>query len=134
MKLAQPILFYDGVCHLCNGLVQFILTNENNNDLMFSSLQSDYARRTLPSHLIDDLNTVVFFEPNSDRFLTKTAAVSATFKIMGGIWYLNGLILSFFPLFVSNFVYDFIAANRYNWFGESEVCIRLNVDDRVLED
>ena len=101
---------------------------------MFSSLQSDYARRTLPPHLVDDLNTVVFLLPNTDEFLTKTAAVSAILKTIGGIWYFNGLILSFFPLFISNFFYDLVASNRYQWFGVSEVCIRLDVDDRVLED
>jgi predicted DCC family thiol-disulfide oxidoreductase YuxK len=101
---------------------------------MFSSLQSDFAKRYLPNDYTEDLKTLVFFCPIKNKFLTKSQAVSSILKQMGGVWGLNGYLISLFPLFIANAFYDVIAANRYNWFGQESQCIRLNIKNRVLED
>ena len=134
MSLKDPILFYDGTCHLCNGAVQFVLKNEKKSTLMFSSLQSNFAKRHLPRNYTDDLNTLVYFCPTKNVFLIKTQAVASVMKEMGGVWSFNGFLIGLFPLFISDAIYDLVAANRYNWFGQASFCIRLNIKNRVLED
>ena len=134
MNINHSVLFYDGVCHLCNGLIQFIIRHERNKNLKFSSLQSNFAKSQLQKKYTTDLNTVVFYDAKKQVFLVKSRAVIAVFKVMGGIWSFNAFLLQLFPLFIANKVYDFVASHRYQWFGQSNVCIRLNLDDRVLED
>jgi predicted DCC family thiol-disulfide oxidoreductase YuxK len=134
MSLKDPILFYDGTCHLCNGAVQFVLKNERKPILMFSSLQSNFAKRHLPNNYTNDLNTLVYFCPITNAFLTKTQAVASVLKQMGGVWTFNGFLIGLFPLFISNVIYDLVAANRYKWFGQESFCIRLNIKNRVLEE
>ena len=101
---------------------------------MFSSLQSDFAKRHLPRNYTDDLNTLVYFCPIKSVFLTKAKAVTSIMKQMGGVWTFNGFLIGLFPLFISDAVYDLVSANRYNWFGQASSCIRLNIKNRVLED
>ena len=134
MTLKDPILFYDGTCHLCNRLVQFVLKYEKNSVLLFSSLQSNFAQQFLDNDLTTSMDTVVVYNSMEDKILYKSEAIAYVFKAMGGIWTVNGFLVKLFPKPFANFFYDIIAQNRYSWFGKSDVCIRLNIRDRVLED
>jgi predicted DCC family thiol-disulfide oxidoreductase YuxK len=134
MVPTQPVLFYDGTCHLCNRLIQFILKYEKNSVLLFSSLQSKYAQQFLGNKLTTSMDTVVVYNPLEDKTLFKSEAIVYVLKAMGGIWKVNGFLVQLFPKPIANFFYDIIAQNRYSWFGKSDVCIRLDIRERVLED
>ena len=129
----RPIIFYDGTCYLCHGFVKFVLNNESSPKLMFSSLQSEFAKTVLPEDLITGLETVVFYDPQSKSSLIKSTAVIAVFKSMGGVWRLNAFLLSLFPAVVADVVYSMIASNRYRWFGQSDVCMNLPNRDREID-
>ncbi|MEK9727608.1 MAG: DCC1-like thiol-disulfide oxidoreductase family protein [Candidatus Margulisiibacteriota bacterium] len=96
MDFDRSILFYDGVCHLCHGLVQFVLKYEQNHDLMFSSLQSSFAKSFLPADLSMTLKTVVVYDSKNNQILTKSDAVIFILNQMGGIWRFNAYLLRLF--------------------------------------
>ncbi|HEX6913677.1 MAG TPA: DCC1-like thiol-disulfide oxidoreductase family protein, partial [Chitinophagaceae bacterium] len=43
-------------------------------------------------------------------------------SILGGPWKLTG-VFRIFPRVIRNAVYDFVARNRYRWFGKKESCM-----------
>ena len=119
----HPVLFFDGVCNLCNSSVQWILKRDPEGRFRFASLQGKLAGETLPAHGYDpaDLNTVALL--NQGRLYTKSAAFLQVMKALGGGWKLLYYLGSAIPNPVRNLVYDWIAKNRYRWFGKKDECM-----------
>lgn len=115
----QSIVFFDGVCNLCTGSVQFILRHDKHKRFMFSSLQSEFAAKELSGHDLTDLKSIILKE--GDNIYTKsTAALRIASKLSFPVNILYGLMI--FPRFIRDFVYNIISRNRYKWFGKKEVC------------
>jgi predicted DCC family thiol-disulfide oxidoreductase YuxK len=115
----DSIIFFDGVCGLCNGFVDFVLRIDHSALFKFSPLQSDFAAQRLPKEYINDLDSVVVIIDGN--VLRKGAAVFAVFQKLGGAW----AILSIFgklPTGIVNSGYDLVASNRYKIFGKKETC------------
>jgi Uncharacterized protein conserved in bacteria len=122
------IVFYDGVCGLCNRLVQFLLKRDRNDRLRFASLQSEFATKVLTRHGIDpsDLDTlhiVENYEQPSERVLNRSDAVLRATGELGGLWSLAAIGGAIVPRPVRDLFYRFVARNRYRVFGKSETCI-----------
>ena len=117
MKMNQPIVFYDGVCGLCDHSVQFIIKRDTRHKFRYATLQSDFAKQTLGSSISFD--SFVLFE-NGKAFYRSTAALKM-FQQLGGIWILLYAFI-IVPPFIRNGVYDFVARNRYKWFGKLDSC------------
>ena len=116
------IVFFDGVCNLCNGLVKFIIKRDVKNMILFSPLQSPFGQATLKKMKMDpeEVNTVVYF--SGDKHYLKSSAILQILKGMGGAWkLLFGLIVV--PRFIRDFIYDLVARNRYQVFGKQESCM-----------
>ena len=125
---ANPIVFYDGVCGLCNALVQFLLKRDRHARLRFASLQSDFAAKVLHRHGIDpkDLDTlhvVIDYERPEERVLNRSDAVLRAGRELGGAWPLFATVARVIPRPLRDLVYRFIARNRYRVFGKSETCM-----------
>ncbi len=116
------ILYFDGVCNLCNGLVQFVIRQNPNGTIQFASLQSETGRYRLEALGLDSekLSTVLY-EKNG-RVMSRSDAVLSLLWDLGGIWKLSvlGWII---PRFIRNFLYDQIARRRYAWFGKRDACM-----------
>ncbi len=123
MSPSHPILFFDGVCNLCNGAVQWFITRDKNERLRFASLQSDLAQELLPAAGVDPtaLSSLVLLE-DGVAYTQSAGALRAT-RHLGGIWHPVATTLAVFPRFLRDGVYDFIARNRYRWFGKEEACM-----------
>ena len=117
----QPVLLFDGHCHLCSGAVQFILKHESSPALIFASLQSAYALRLLSGSTVHDTlgNSLVLIE--NGRFFERSDAAIRICRYLRYPWKLL-TILKIIPRAIRNLVYDFIARKRYRWFGRSEQC------------
>jgi predicted DCC family thiol-disulfide oxidoreductase YuxK len=120
--MANKVIFFDGVCNLCNGFVQFIIKQDKKKQFSFAALQSKYAQDALQSHKLNasELQSVVFILNN--RVYTKSDAAIEIGKQLGGLWFLVGC-LKVFPLGFRNLVYDFTGKNRYKWFGKKDSCM-----------
>ena len=124
----HPIIFYDGVCGLCNRLVQFLLKRDRHGRLKFASLQSDFAARILARHGIDprDLDTlhvVMNHETAEERVLNRSDAVLRACRELGGVWMVFAAIARVIPRGLRDAAYRFVARNRYRVFGKFEACM-----------
>ncbi|MBC8030550.1 MAG: DUF393 domain-containing protein [Pyrinomonadaceae bacterium] len=123
----NPIILYDGVCGLCNGLVQFILRRDSHDRFRFASLQSEFAATLLKRHGADahDLDTfyvVLDHGQPGERVLMRSDAILHVASIFGGIWTLAG-VGRILPKVLRDGMYRVVARNRYRVFGKHETCM-----------
>ena len=118
----HSIIFFDGVCNLCNGFVQFVIRRDKSAKFKFASLQSEAAENTLKAFNfpLDELRTIVLFQ-NGKIFL-RSRAVLRIASQLGGAWKLAAL-LYVFPSFFSDAVYNLISKYRYKLFGKKDSCM-----------
>ena len=118
---SHPILLFDGVCNLCSSSVQFVLKRNKKENIRFASLQSEFGSKTLATHKLsgDYIDSLVLVE-NGDVYLKSDAALKLA-QHLNGAWKLASVFL-IIPRFIRNPIYDWIAKNRYKWFGKKEVC------------
>ena len=118
---AQPVIFFDGVCNLCNASVQFVIEHDQENYLKFSALQGDYAKAVLPKFNVtpSSLNSTLLLEDG--KLYTKSSSALRVARKLNGFWpLLYGFIIV--PKFIRDWVYDLVAKNRYKWWGKQETC------------
>lgn len=126
----SPILLYDGVCGLCNRIVQFVLKKDRKGTIRFASLQSSFAGQVLARHgsHAADLDTVYLLlnfdarDGSKEVLLSRSDAVLSLMKHLGGIWRLLAQILGLLPRPVRDWSYRQVARNRYRIFGQYETC------------
>lgn len=124
----NPIIFYDGVCGLCNRLVQFLLKRDRHARLRFASLQSDFAANVLARHGInpadlDTLHLVVNYDQPAERVLNRSDAVLHAGAELGGKWKVLAAIARLIPRSLRDVAYAFVARNRYRVFGKYDACM-----------
>ncbi len=124
------ILFFDGHCNLCNGLVDWLLRKDKNGKIKFASLQGETAKKTLSSSHLPSIqtnnsalatptNTVLYFK-NGITYERSTAILKCLQDI-GGVYSL-ALIFFCIPKFLRDLIYRLVATNRYRIFGRRETC------------
>lgn len=118
----KSIIFFDGVCNLCNNSVKFIIKRDKHKRFLYASLQSDAARDILLQFKIknSNLDSIILLE--NGKFYQKSTAILKIAKQLNGLWKLNyGFLI--IPKLMRDFIYDIIAKNRYKWFGKRETCM-----------
>lgn len=119
---APIIIYFDGVCYLCNSLVNFLLKIDKDNRLKFSPLQSNFAERELKNSDInlEEIDSIIL--QVGSKFFIKSDAVIKIIKEMR--WYWQGLlVIKILPKNIRDKLYDFIADHRYKWFGKKDSCM-----------
>jgi predicted DCC family thiol-disulfide oxidoreductase YuxK len=124
----HPIILYDGVCGLCNRLVQFSLQYDHDGRLRFASLQSDFSAKVLNRHGINntDLDTfhvVLNYEQPDERVLSRSDAVLQVGRELGGGWKTLAMGALVLPRVVRDPLYRLIARYRYRMFGKYDACM-----------
>jgi predicted DCC family thiol-disulfide oxidoreductase YuxK len=128
--LHQPIILFDGVCNFCNGAVNFTIKRDKQKQIRFAALQSEAGRQLVRQYGLpaDDMRSFLFIE-NGKVYNRSTAALKVC-RYLKGLWPLcYGLIV--IPAFIRNGIYDWIARNRYKWFGERHECMVPTPDVRA---
>ena len=125
--MKNPIVLYDGVCGLCNRLVQFLLKRDKRDRLRYAALQSDFAAKVLKRHGLDpkDLDTVhvvMNYDEADERVLGRSTAVVEAVKELGGVWKIVALG-KIVPRPLRDLAYKFVAQNRYRVFGKFQTCM-----------
>lgn len=118
----HSIILFDGVCNLCNGAVNFVIKRDPRNVFKFTPLQENVGTILLKKYEIDPqkIDSIVLIE-NGNVYIKSSAALRIARK-MSGLWPLL-YVCMVIPRFIRNGVYDFIAKNRYKWFGRKEQCM-----------
>lgn len=119
---SKEIIFFDGVCNLCNGAVNFIIDRDRHGRFLFASLQSDLAKDKLDPTGVDvsKLDSIVLLKKDG-TVREKSSAVLHIAKRLGGGWPLM-YVFMLLPKPIRDLAYDFIARNRYKWFGRQDQC------------
>lgn len=120
----QPhkILLFDGVCNLCNNTVLFVIKRDRKKQIRFGAIQSQEGKKLLQKFAIDQqyLGSLIFIDEG--KVYLKSSGALRLSKYLSGLWPLL-YALMVIPAFIRNPIYDFVAANRYKWFGKKEVCM-----------
>jgi len=120
-----PVIFFDGVCGLCNSFVDWTISlGKPVEHFLFSPLQGSTALKTLDRSSIEDLSSVVVLL--NGQFYRKSSAVLVIFKNCVGVEYLplrliSGLLFVV-PVGVRDWLYDQVAKRRYEFFGKRDNC------------
>jgi predicted DCC family thiol-disulfide oxidoreductase YuxK len=118
----RPIILFDGVCNFCNSAVNFVIKRDKNSALKFTTLQSGIAHQMLVNQNIptNDLSSFVFIE--NKKIYTRSTAALRVCTYLTGLWPLMyGFIIV--PKFIRDGIYNWVAKNRYRWFGKKEECM-----------
>lgn len=124
----KRIIFFDGVCPVCNGFVDYVLKKDLKSQFQFSSLQSQFAKTTLPPQY-QGLDSVVLLE-NDQTFIKSTAVLRILFQLSGN-WNALAVFLSAVPRPIRDYFYDIFAKNRYRIFGQNETCRLPTVKEKL---
>ena len=121
------VLFYDGVCGLCNRFVRFVIRRDRAERIRFAALQSRFAREILPPHGknpedLDSLYLLLEARTASARVLDRGLAVTRVLRILPAPWRWLGTVGSLLPAALLDSLYDAIARRRYQVFGRSDRC------------
>ncbi len=119
----KKIILFDGVCNLCNTAVQFIIEHDKKDVFRFVALQSDLGQEIIKHIGIDAkvIDSIVLYQPGI-AYYYKSAAALEIAKDLNGFFYWTG-ILNILPERLRNSLYDYVARNRYKWYGKKETCI-----------
>jgi predicted DCC family thiol-disulfide oxidoreductase YuxK len=118
----KKIILFDGICNLCESSVLFVIKYDKKDIFRFVALQSDLGIEIVkhiglnPKHI----DSVILYEPGISYFYKSAAAIEIA-KDLGGFFYM-GTLFKIIPNGLRNLLYDFIAKNRYSWYGKKESC------------
>ena len=116
------LLLFDGICHLCDASVRFIVKRDPADKIKFAPIQSPLGSQLYAQHGLDPAapNAMLFITPRG-AFKASDAALEIA-RTLGGQWKF-ALIFKFLPRALRDAAYYFIARNRYRWFGKDESCM-----------
>ncbi len=118
----RSVILFDGVCNLCNFFVQFIIKRDKKKAIHFAALQSETGQKMLADFGVQNqnLNTVIFIDQGN--VFTHSDVALEVGKKLGNGWQFF-YILKFIPKSFRDVIYNYIARNRYKWFGKKESCM-----------
>lgn len=122
MQTNQPVVLFDGVCNLCNQSVQFIIKRDKKKQFLFAQLQGATGQLLLKKFQLSPTELNSFILISNDKIFMKSTGALMMLRKLGGIWS-AGYLLIIVPRFIRDAVYDWIARNRYKWFGKREQCM-----------
>lgn len=126
---APPVIYFDGYCGLCNGFVDFVLARDRTRRFRFAPLQGSTARARFGDPGAVDPTTILL-EEGGTVFERSTAALRII-TTLGGVW--RGVdLLRLVPRVIRDAVYDWIARNRYGWFGKRDTCRLPTLEERAV--
>jgi predicted DCC family thiol-disulfide oxidoreductase YuxK len=119
----KKIILFDGVCNLCNASVQLVIKHDKKDLFRFVALQSDLGQEIIKHIGMDtqNIDSIILYEPGIAYYYKSDAALEIA-KNLGGVFYFAS-IFNIFPAALRNTLYDYVAKNRYRWYGKRESCM-----------
>lgn len=115
-----PIIFFDGVCGMCNAFVDLMLRADREGVFRFAPIQGETAKALLPP-LPDDARAWSMVYLDEAGLHDQSDASLRVYRRLGGLWAVLGW-LRLVPRCIRNPVYRVIARNRYRWFVKRDTC------------
>ena len=124
----NPIVLFDDICSLCNASVQFIIVRDPHAVFRFASLQSETGAALREKFGVPEVYSLVLLEDG--RYYMKSSAALRICRRLAGVWKLF-YIFWLVPKPLRDYVYDFVAKHRYEWFGKRDHCLMPTPDIRA---
>ncbi len=128
-RITKPVIFFDDVCVMCNGFVNFLLRVDRRQQFLFAPLQGETARKLLPPLAGDPAQWSMVYLDEAGVHEQSSASLEV-YRRLGGAWWLLSLG-RFVPRRLRDPVYRVIARNRYRWFGKRETCRVPTAEERA---
>ena len=125
----RDIVFFDGDCNFCNSSVNFIFEKRSKNNIYFASLQSKFAKKTLPSSLVNqsEFNTIYFY--TGGKIHNRSSAILRIVKHLKQP-FRSGMIFLIVPKFIRDFFYNIVAKNRHRIIKSTMTCRLTSTEER----
>jgi predicted DCC family thiol-disulfide oxidoreductase YuxK len=119
----KKVILFDGVCNLCNDSVIKVIKNDKKNVFLFAPLQSEIGEKIIKKIGVDTskIDSIILYDP-SGAYYIKSSAALRVMNEFPGLWKLTQ-IFRILPAAFNNIFYDFVARNRYKWFGKKDSCM-----------
>ncbi len=131
-KLPQGkhIVLFDGVCNFCNDSVRFIIKRDKQDLYRFASLQSKLGQSLTQERGIDTskVDSIILIQPGEAYYIKSSAALELA-KNLSGFYPILSIFIHL-PSWFRDYFYDFVARNRYQWFGKKEACPMPSPEER----
>jgi len=119
----KELILFDGVCNLCNSSINYVIRHDKGKVFMFAPLQSDAGKEIIETYNLDTSKTdsILLYSEGKGLKIKSSAAIAIASKL--GVP--RNLLSVFYivPPFIRNWVYDYIAKNRYKWYGKKDACM-----------
>ena len=119
----KQLILFDGVCNLCDASVQYIIKHDRQDSFRYTALQSEVGQKIREQFHInaEKTDSILLYSEEKGIYYKSTAAL----KIASKLGFPRNLLSVFLiiPPFIRNWVYDFIAKNRYKWYGKKDDCM-----------
>lgn len=119
----KQLILFDGVCNLCNSSVQFVIKRDKKDRFRYAALQSEIGQEIIEKFHIDTSKTdsIILYSNEKGISYKSTAAL----KIASNLGFPTNILSVFLiiPAVIRNVVYDYIAKNRYKWYGKKDHCM-----------
>lgn len=119
----KKIILFDGICNLCNSSVQYVIKHDKKNIFMFTALQSEVGKQLTKTHNIDTakIDSILLYTPKKGIVSKSTAALKVATQLSFPINIMG--VFFIIPTFIRDWVYNYIAKNRYKWYGKKDACV-----------
>ena len=132
ISAGEFVLLYDGICVLCESYMLFLMKRDKKKQVRFAALQSNFGqmiKEQLEAQGAQDLDSVLLIDSNGQVWVKSDVALRVS-KAMSGLWPMSQIFM-ILPRGFRNYIYDWVARNRYKWFGQKEVCEIPSAADRI---
>jgi predicted DCC family thiol-disulfide oxidoreductase YuxK len=123
MQNDKKIILFDGVCNLCNGAIQFVIRRDSKDIFRYAPLQSKTGQQLISERNIDTskIDSIILIEPGLAYYIKSDAALKIGVYLKG--YRTISKLLNLIPSGLRNIVYDWVARNRYGWYGKKDACM-----------
>ena len=118
----ECVLLFDGLCHLCDGGVRFVVAHDQAERIHFAPIQGELGRRLYAAHGLDAEAPNTMLLVTREQVFRASDAVIEIARRLGGAWKL-AVLGKVIPRGLRDAAYFFVARNRYQWFGKHETCL-----------
>lgn len=123
LETNKKIILFDGVCNLCNSSIQFVIKRDKSDVFRYAALQSDIGEQLTSERGIDtaQVDSIILIEPGIAYYTKSDAALEIAGHLKG--YRTLSKLLKWIPTPIRNVAYDFVARNRYKWYGKQDACM-----------
>ena len=119
----KKIILFDGLCNLCDNAVQYVIKHDKKDVFRFVALQSDLGKKILNYLNVDTskMDSIILYEPGIAYFYKSDAALEIVKDL--NVFLKWSIIFKIIPSALRNPIYDYVAKNRYKWYGKKDACM-----------